>query len=77
MKKFTKFLKDRSGATAVTFGLLLVPLLGMTGLAVDYSLASNERSKLQTLSEFGRIGWGVNFYWHQFSPGGGTGTRLP
>jgi Flp pilus assembly protein TadG len=51
MKKFTKFLKDRSGATAVTFGLLLVPLLGMTGLAVDYSLASNERSKLQNAAD--------------------------
>ena len=37
MKKFRNFLKDRSGATAVTFGLLLVPLMGMTGLAVDYS----------------------------------------
>ncbi|CAN7162693.1 pilus assembly protein [Phyllobacterium sp. LjRoot231] len=51
MKKFTKFLKDSSGATAVTFGLLLVPLMGMTGLAVDYSVASNERSKLQNAAD--------------------------
>ncbi len=51
MKKFTKFLKDSSGATAVTFGLLLVPLMGMTGLAVDYSRASNDRSELQNAAD--------------------------
>ena len=46
MKKIRNFLKDRSGATAITFGLLLIPIMGMTGLAVDYSLASNERSQI-------------------------------
>ncbi|TXR46589.1 TadE/TadG family type IV pilus assembly protein [Phyllobacterium endophyticum] len=51
MKKIQKFLKDRSGATAITFGLMLVPLMGMTGLAVDYSVASNERSKLQNAAD--------------------------
>jgi Flp pilus assembly protein TadG len=51
MKRFRDFLKDRSGATAMTFGLMLVPIMGMTGLAVDYSLASNERSKLQNAAD--------------------------
>jgi len=51
MKKITKFLKNRSGATAVTFAVLLVPLMGMTGLAVDYSRASNDRSKLQNAAD--------------------------
>lgn len=51
MKKIRNFLKDRSGATAITFGLLLIPIMGMTGLAVDYSLASNERSKLQNAAD--------------------------
>ena len=46
MKQIRNFLKDRSGATAITFALLLVPIMGMTGLAVDYSLASNERSQI-------------------------------
>jgi Flp pilus assembly protein TadG len=51
MKRFRDFLNDRRGATALTFGLLLVPIMGMTGLAVDYSLASNERSKLQNAAD--------------------------
>ncbi|UGX85410.1 pilus assembly protein TadG-related protein [Phyllobacterium meliloti] len=51
MKKFRDFLKDTSGATALTFGLLLVPLLGVTGLAVDYSMASSERANLQNAAD--------------------------
>jgi Flp pilus assembly protein TadG len=51
MKKIRNFLKDRSGATAITFGILLIPIMGMTGLAVDYGLASNERSKLQNAAD--------------------------
>ncbi|EJN05155.1 TadE/TadG family type IV pilus assembly protein [Phyllobacterium sp. YR531] len=47
MKKIRNFLKDRSGATAVTFALLLVPIVGMTGLAVDYTRASTDRARLQ------------------------------
>lgn len=47
MKKIRNFLKDRSGATAVTFALMLVPLVGMTGLAVDYTRATTDRSRLQ------------------------------
>ncbi|WP_162707235.1 TadE/TadG family type IV pilus assembly protein [Phyllobacterium sophorae] len=51
MKRIRDFLRDRSGATAVTFTLLLVPLLGVTGLAVDYSRASNERVTLQNAAD--------------------------
>jgi Flp pilus assembly protein TadG len=51
MKRLREFLKDRRGATALTFALLLVPIMGMTGLAVDYSIASNERSKLQDAAD--------------------------
>lgn len=51
MKRIRDFLRDRSGATAVTFTLLLVPIMGMTGLAVDYSRASNDRSRLQNAAD--------------------------
>lgn len=51
MKKIRNFLKDRRGATAVTFGLMLVPILGMTGLAVDYTRASSDRSRLQNAAD--------------------------
>lgn len=51
MKKIRNFLKDRSGATAVTFALLLVPMVGMTGLAVDYTRASSDRSRLQGIAD--------------------------
>ena len=51
MKRFRQFTKDRRGATAITFALLLVPIMGATGLAVDYSLASNERSRLQNAAD--------------------------
>jgi Flp pilus assembly protein TadG len=67
MKKFTKFLKDRSGATAVTFAVLLVPLMGMTGLAVDYSRASSDRSELQNAADAAVLA-GASIY---------TGSNLP
>ncbi|PRD49683.1 TadE/TadG family type IV pilus assembly protein [Phyllobacterium myrsinacearum] len=51
MRNFKQFLKDKRGATAMTFGLLLVPLLGITGLAVDYTMASNERANLQNAAD--------------------------
>ncbi|MEJ1118951.1 Tad domain-containing protein [Phyllobacterium sp. CCNWLW109] len=51
MKKIRNFLKDRSGATAVTLALLLVPMVGMTGLAVDYTRASGDRSRLQGIAD--------------------------
>lgn len=51
MKTIRNFLKDRRGATAVTFGLMLVPILGMTGLAVDYTRASSDRSRLQNAAD--------------------------
>ncbi|WP_204270737.1 pilus assembly protein TadG-related protein, partial [Escherichia coli] len=51
MSKFKQFLRDKRGATALTFGLLLVPLMGMTGLALDYTVASNERVNLQNAAD--------------------------
>lgn len=51
MKKIRNFLKNRSGATAVTFALMLIPIAGVTGLAVDYTRASNDRAELQNAAD--------------------------
>ncbi len=41
-----RFAGDRSGAIIVLFGLTLLPAIAMIGAAVDYSRASNARTKL-------------------------------
>lgn len=41
------FWRDGRGSVGVMFALMLVPLLGVTGVAVDYSRASAERARLQ------------------------------
>ena len=44
---FARFIQDRRGAIAPMFGLLVVPLVGLTGAAVDYSRANLVRSAMQ------------------------------
>jgi Flp pilus assembly protein TadG len=41
------FLRDRRGATAVVFGLSLVPIVGAVGVSVDLSRAERTRAALQ------------------------------
>lgn len=43
---FRRCLADRSGAAAILFALLLVPMLGALGLAIDASLAFMVESRL-------------------------------
>jgi Flp pilus assembly protein TadG len=43
----TTFLRNESGAVAMIFGLALIPLAGMMGLALDYSRVSLGRAELQ------------------------------
>jgi len=45
--KLRRFVSDTSGATAVLFGIALLPLALATGAAVDYSRASATRTELQ------------------------------
>ncbi len=40
------FAGDRCGNVAMMFGIVLVPILGFVGAAIDYTLANNVRSKL-------------------------------
>ncbi len=44
---FVRFLQDRKGAVAPMFGLLLVPLVGLTGAAIDFSRANAVRASMQ------------------------------
>lgn len=41
------FKRDSEGSVVSTFALALVPLIGLTGAAVDYSTANNARTALQ------------------------------
>jgi Flp pilus assembly protein TadG len=43
-----RFLLDRSGGVAPIFALAIIPVIGLTGAAVDYSRASSIRTGLQS-----------------------------
>lgn len=47
MRLLGTFGKDERGATAMIFGLALLPLMAAAGAAVDYSRAANVRTSLQ------------------------------
>jgi Flp pilus assembly protein TadG len=47
MYQFRNFARNQSGATAIVFGLALVPVVGAAGIAVDYSRAGEARQALQ------------------------------
>ena len=46
-----RFLKDRDGAVAIMFGLCFVAIIGISGLALDYSRATTERENLQSATD--------------------------
>ena len=48
LKKINNFLKSTSGSIMPTMGILAIPLTLAAGAAVDYSLYSNFRSKVQS-----------------------------
>lgn len=50
------FRRDQRGNIAIIFALTLVPLLGGIGCAVDYSRATQIRSKLQSASDAASVG---------------------
>lgn len=47
MSNFKRLIVDRKGNVAVTFGLVIVPVIGLLGASVDYTRAATERTKLQ------------------------------
>ena len=48
LKKFKKYIENTSGSILPTMGILAIPLTVAAGAAVDYSLYSNFRSKVQS-----------------------------
>ena len=47
MGLFRRFKEDQKGATAMIFGAAMLPLMGMVGVAVEFTRATMERSKMQ------------------------------
>ncbi len=45
------FLSDRRGNVAVMFGLAIIPLTIATGVALDYGIATSDRTKLQRVND--------------------------
>lgn len=48
---FRRFITNRDGNFGIIFGLMLAPLLGLIGAAVDYSSLINQQSKIQSAAD--------------------------
>jgi hypothetical protein len=46
-----RFLSDRRGNIAILFGLAVVPIFGIMGAALDYSMANLQRTQLQAAAD--------------------------
>ncbi len=56
LREIIRFRNDRSGNIAVIFTLALLPILSAMGVAVDYSRATQVRSKLQSAIDAASVG---------------------
>ncbi len=56
LREIGRFRSDRSGNVAVIFTLALLPILSAIGVAVDYSRATQLRSKLQSAIDAASVG---------------------
>ncbi|NEU99412.1 pilus assembly protein TadG-related protein [Bradyrhizobium uaiense] len=56
IRTISRFRRDRSGNIAMTFGLVLLPLVVAVGCAVDYSRANQIRSKLISAADAASVG---------------------
>lgn len=56
IRTISRFRRDRSGNIAMTFGLVLLPLMVAVGCAVDYSRANQIRSKLISAADAASVG---------------------
>ncbi len=53
-------LRDPRGSVAILFGVMVIPLVGMVGVALDYSRAANLRSALQAEADALALNAAVN-----------------
>src|SRR6188474_2254702 len=44
---FSRFLRDRRGGVAPMFAIAIIPVIGLTGAAIDYSRANSVRTGMQ------------------------------
>jgi Flp pilus assembly protein TadG len=51
-----RFLRDKRGNIAVIFALAAIPLLTAVGCAVDYSMATQIKAKLQSAADAASVG---------------------
>lgn len=51
MRLINRLIADRRGATTILFGLILVPIVGFAGAAVDYSRANSAKAQLQRAAD--------------------------
>lgn len=51
LSSLNRFRRNRSGTTAVLFGIACVPLITAVGCAIDYSMATRLRAKLQSAAD--------------------------
>ena len=42
------FLRSQSANVAIMFGFAIVPLIGLTGAAIEYSRAASDRTRMQS-----------------------------
>src|SRR5690242_14291334 len=42
------FLRSQSANVAIMFGFAIVPIIGLTGAAIDYSRAASDRTRMQS-----------------------------
>ena len=47
----SRFKRDERGAVAVIFGLSLLPMMGLTGAAIDYNRASLARTSANVAAD--------------------------
>jgi Flp pilus assembly protein TadG len=45
--RVSAFVRAEQGNVAITFGIAIIPIIGMVGVAVDYSRANSVRTDLQ------------------------------
>lgn len=55
-RKFNRFQRDRSANVAVLFALALVPVVSFVGCAIDYSMATRMKAKLQAAVDAASVG---------------------
>ena len=60
MKSLKHFGSDRSGAVAIIFSLALLPILGFTGLALDYGRMLRAKADIQSAVDAGALAAGLD-----------------